>query len=82
MPQINLNGTSREALVHQQLDVKRALEATISATLSAMPHGRDYQFRPGEFTEAQAAWLDRIDVLTKLHNEIEAHALAIHNDGK
>ncbi len=82
LPQVNLNGTSREALVEQQMDVLRALQETMKKMLEANPHGRDYQFRPEEYERAKSAWLDRMELLGKLHEEIEMHALAIHERGE
>jgi hypothetical protein len=79
LPQINLNSTSREALVEQQADVMHALRELLLKMGMAAPNGRDYQFRPAEFKDAQEAWLERMTLVTEMHNEIERHALAIQN---
>ena len=81
LPQVNLNGTSREALVEQQCDVMRALDKLYEAMQEAAPNGRDYQLRPAEFNPAQDAWHERMKVIHAMHKEIEAHAMAIQ-DGK
>jgi len=56
LPQVNLNGTTRERLVEQQCAVMEHLRATYAAMCEAAPHGRDYHLRPEEYHEARAAW--------------------------
>lgn len=41
-PTVHMNGTSRESLMKQQLDVINAIDAALEAMRHAMPHGRDY----------------------------------------
>jgi hypothetical protein len=78
LPQINLNGTSREALVAQQCDVLAAIRALQEALQEASPNGRDYQTAPmGTFNRAQEAWRERWQVIEDMRKEIEQHALAI-----
>jgi hypothetical protein len=77
LPQINLNGTSRNQLVEQQCDVMTALRALYKAMGEAAPNGRDYQFRPAEFTTARDAWDERMTAVELMRREIEAHAIAI-----
>lgn len=81
-PQISLNGTSRDALVKQQCDVMRALDAAYTAMNEAAPNGRDYQYRPFEFKPAREAWNERMQIIRDMRNEIEAHAVAIQDGGK
>lgn len=45
-PFVNINGTSREALVKQASDVIDAAKALLDALGQACPHGRDYQTAP------------------------------------
>ena len=52
-PQINLNGTSREALVEQQADVVTALATLLKAMSYAFPNGRDYQLVRCEMLRAR-----------------------------
>ena len=80
LPQVNLNGTSREALVNQQVDVLRVLVKLTDAMSEAAPNGRDYQLRPAEFAPAREAWHERMKLVADLHKEIEAHAMAILSD--
>jgi len=42
LPTIHLNGTSREELVQQRVDVVEALDAVETVIGKAWPHGRDY----------------------------------------
>jgi hypothetical protein len=78
-PQINLNGTAREQLVDQQLDVTHALDAALKAMSDAAPHPRDYQFRLDEYSAARNAWGERMQLIHNMRSEIEAHALSIHD---
>jgi len=79
LPQVNLNGTSREELVSQQLRVMEALHSTYLSMNDAAPNGRDYQLRPAEFAPAREAWDARMLVVHNMLKEIEAHALAIQD---
>jgi len=76
-PQISINGSPREMLIDQQRDVLKAFDSLITAMSHAMPHGRDYQHRPHEYSGAREAWADRMAVIVDLQREIEKHALAI-----
>lgn len=78
-PQVNLNGTSREVLVEQQLDVLHALDDLHKAMNEASPNGRDYQLRPAEFEPAREAWQERMKLIGDMRKEIEAHAMAIQD---
>lgn len=42
VPTVHLNGTSRESLLEQLVDVNHALDVTMTALAKASPHGRDY----------------------------------------
>jgi hypothetical protein len=41
-PSVNLNGTSRAALIEQNFAALQALRATVEAIRRGAPHGRDY----------------------------------------
>lgn len=82
LPQVNLNGTTREALVEQQCSVMHVLRSLLKVMAEAAPNGRDYQFRPAEFGPAQEAWRERWQVIEDMRREIEAHAIAIQESGK
>lgn len=77
LPQINLNGTARAALVEQQVAVLRAFEDLREAMAEAAPNGRDYQHRPTEYGPAREAWMERLQMIVAMRQEIEQHALAI-----
>jgi len=81
LPQVSLNGTSRNVLVEQQCDVMQALEKLRDAMSEAAPNGRDYQFRPAEFAPARDAWDERMKIIHDMRKEIEAHAIAIQESG-
>jgi hypothetical protein len=78
LPVVNLNGSSREALVEQRLDIQRALIETLAALQRAWPHGRDYQtVGRDRLVRADAVFQARRDALVALLDEIEAEAAAI-----
>jgi len=79
-PQINLNGTSKEQLLQQQMIVMAGFRELLSAMSDAMPHGRDYQFRPSEYPLARDAWLERMKAIQAIEAEIFDHAMAISDE--
>lgn len=79
MPQISINGSSKQRLVEQQLTLASRLNYVLKDMVEASPHGRDYQHRPEEYPAARDAWGQRILMIDELIKEIEAHALAIHD---
>lgn len=78
-PEVNLNGTSIDELLDQQMQVIKDLDALMEAMAQASPHGRDYQTSGGDklYAIARAAWLHRRLLLETLRKEIEAYAMAI-----
>ena len=78
LPQVNLNGTSRQCLVEQQSSVLHVLRSLLKVMAQAYPNGRDYQLRPAEYPPAREAWEERMQIIENMRKEIEAHALAIH----
>ena len=76
-PQINLNGTSKNQLLEQQVEVLEHFRRLLGAMVGATPHGRDYQLRPEEYQFARDAWLERYTALDAMYREIEAHALLL-----
>lgn len=80
VPQVNINGTSAEALVDQQRIVLHNLDHLLHSMGEAMPHGRDWQTVEGGEKLAdicRAAWLQRRMMLEILRREIETYAIAI-----
>jgi hypothetical protein len=51
-PHVHLNGTSREELLKQQIDVLDAINALDKALIAAQPHGRDYYLTSGAIEQA------------------------------
>jgi hypothetical protein len=77
LPQISLNGTSKEQLLEQQLEVLHAFRRLEEAMACANPNGRDYQHRPEEYKAAREAWDERRTVVRELHKELSQHAMNI-----
>lgn len=80
VPQVNINGTSRDMLIEQLLDVSRKLNDAINAMNAALPHDRDFQTMKNAeqvSIDARNAWVFRMRVLLKLQAEVLAHALSI-----
>jgi hypothetical protein len=76
-PTVNLNGTSKAALIQYRLDAITALEAALDALREIAPHGRDYVRRsPYEGTNWErdariyCGYRDRInDLISSLTDE-------------
>jgi predicted GNAT superfamily acetyltransferase len=77
LPQTSINGTSVDALVEQQAAVITALCQVERRMAAAMPHGRDYQYRPAEYPQARDAWIARMQAIAQLKQELVEHAVAI-----
>jgi len=78
-PQISLNGTDRQSLLDQQRRVLEALDDLVTAMSHAIPHGRDYQYRPAEYPLARDAWIERMSAIVDLKDEITAHAIKMQD---
>lgn len=78
-PLINLNGTTREALVEQRTVVLASLWKAIEDMREHVPHGRDYQGYKDDmqYTRDRALWELRMSRLVDLREEIMAEAVAI-----
>jgi hypothetical protein len=76
LPTVHLNGTSREALLRQQLDVIRALQNAKRVICENAPHARDYyvQKDPQAFAKARDACIARVQTLDALIAEYTAIA--------
>lgn len=88
MPTVNLNGTSVEDLVRQQLHVMLALGKALEEMGKAMPHGRDYFdtdkptstiARQEVAEQAREAWRERMKLVHDLMDEVTKHAYHIHH---
>jgi hypothetical protein len=80
LPQVNLNGTSRDALLDQYRDAYRAINDAIDALCKAAPHGRDYQTLPaGSYNVAREEHDARLVKLGSIKAEIEAIAIHIQD---
>ena len=72
MPAIHLNGTSREALLEQNCEVRNALVDSLNALSDAAPNGRDYYTKtPGAFKRATTEHLDRCIRIKSVLTEVE-----------
>jgi len=80
-PSVNINGTSREALVDARRDAFEAIHAAMNALRETMPHGRDYVGRAHQFSVDRAIYIERHAVLSKLSEDLMDEALAIQNAG-
>lgn len=78
IPQVNLNGTSRDDLIAQQEAVAKASRQLAYALIQARPHGRDYVFRPHELQAAQDEHADDYRALDGINERAEAILKALH----
>lgn len=78
LPQVNINGTSRHALLEARMIAIEAVRAAMQALGECSPNGRDYQTAPkGEFEIARKIYMERFAFLDRLANELEDEAIAI-----
>jgi len=71
IPTVHLNGTSRDSLVQQRLNLIDALGDVEKAIGKAWPHGRDYYPQgPDALSAAQRVWQKRASIVTNLRDEI------------
>jgi len=87
IPCVNMNGTSAQELVEQNMKVVRRLRAAVEDMREACPHGRDYQhLLPSRddwsahnlaVTEAQDAWRQRVVAISRIADEFEQVAVAV-----
>ena len=84
-PRVNLNGTSKRELVHQQMEICQAIGALQSAMRQATPNGRDFQtVENGDrlCNEARNAFNDRYNALTTMFEEFQQLAIDIQKQGE
>jgi len=78
-PIINLNGTSADELMNQNIEAAEALRAAILALQKAAPHGRDYQTAMNdEYKQARAEHQARLVILNSVLDQIVSIGSDIH----
>ena len=80
-PSVNINGTSREALVDARRDAFEAVNAAITALRETLPHGRDYVGRAHQWSVDRAIYMERHKLLSQLAEDLMNEAVAIQNAG-
>lgn len=77
-PTVHMNGTSRQELIFQQLEVMKAIRVLMGAMRKATPNGRDY-YPQNEFAGlmARQQWAASYNDVNKLYEACEARALKI-----
>jgi hypothetical protein len=80
-PFVNINGTSRAALVDQRRAAMEAVRLAMTALQETCPHGRDYIGDPARFDHDRGVYNRRFAKLDELHNDLLDEALAIQNGG-
>jgi len=83
MPSVHANGTSKEELVRQHLDIMEAATALLKALQEGAPNARDYypQGPDATVTEAALAWNQRYQAVERLRADIEMQAMKITLEG-
>lgn len=77
-PTVNLNGTSRDQLVGQALDMHSAISNCREVFAEHPPHGRDYQTGDVSIYEAKAQhqrWREQLD---RISREVMEYAMQIY----
>ena len=77
-PIVNLNGTSKDALMEQVGNARSAIDDALKALTLATPHGRDYQTASeGAYRLAAAQHRDRVAALTVVSDDLLKIAMDI-----
>jgi hypothetical protein len=78
-PIVHMNGTSKAALLAENMTALTAVQAALAACCAAAPNARDYypHANPNFFSIAQESHRARIEMLTTLKGEYEAIALSL-----
>jgi hypothetical protein len=76
-PIVNLNGTSRSALIDQRVDARNALVLAMEALGETRPNGRDYIGKREAYKRDLAIFQRRFSALDQIYNELMDEALAI-----
>jgi|688.fasta_scaffold1240297_2 hypothetical protein len=79
-PTVNLNGTSKAALIQYRLDAITALEAALEALREITPHGRDYPNREA-LLEAYPVYYSYRDRIQDVINDLTDEATYIDQQG-
>lgn len=78
-PIIHGNGTSKSALLEQQLEIMNNLRKVMKAMRDATPNGRDYYPVSADLAiEARDAFNERYNMINQIFTDFEKIALEIH----
>lgn len=78
VPTVHLNGTSREALVEENMKALAAVHAAFEAVRGAAPNARDYYVQSSTaFNEARKQHVERLLALTAIEQQLTTIILAI-----
>jgi hypothetical protein len=77
LPTINMNGTARQDLIDQQLDVVNALSQVLDALAKARPNGRDYPTGTDALMAALREHRTLADRIETLRTQVENKAMRI-----
>lgn len=81
-PTIHSNGTSKKELVELRVAVTEAAQALLDAMKLAAPNARDYYPQGHEaLSLARAAWLERMEAVERLQDEVQRDAMKIALEG-
>lgn len=80
LPTVNLNGTSRTALVEQNFEAAQALREALDKVMEAAPHGRDYQIGPANYSQAADQFQNMVAELNGLIDHFQTMAEEIAGD--
>ena len=77
LPQVSLNGTSKQELVEQQCEVMNAARALKQALSKAYPHPRDYQYDGNNHEFAMEEHRAMQKLVEKVFDRADAIAMAL-----
>lgn len=81
-PFVNINGTSRTALVDQRREAMDAIRVAMEKLQETKPHGRDYSGDNARFDHDRGVYNRRFTKLDELYNDLMEEALGIQEGGR
>lgn len=73
-PIVHLNGTAKQVLIDNLIDIREALKTAIDLLAEHAPHGRDYYPEDGRYQKAKAQFMARLEKLTEVYQALGTEA--------
>lgn len=83
IPRVHLNGTGKQDLLDERMNLIRLLKAAREGVYALTVHHRDFYVKaPGSFEAARDIRVERVTILTQMIKDITEEWYAIEKQGK